>query len=384
MLERAFSGSGRYRAWVLFLLALIGVGAVAYSVQLNRGLTVTGLSRDVSWGLYVGQLTFLVGVAASAVMVVLPYYFHDVKAFGRLVIFGEFLAVAAVIMCLLFVVVDLGKPMRLFNVLLHPTPHSVLFWDMVVLNGYLLLNLVSGYHLLEAELKAVAPPRWVKNLVYISVPWAVSIHTVTAFLYAGLPGRHYWLTALLAVRFLASAFAAGPAFLIGLTFVLRKFTRVDVGREAVQKLSVIMTYAMLISIFFVGLEFFTAFYSQVPTHMHALQYLFAGLEGHSKLVPLMWTCAVLGVGGAVLLVNPKTRAQESTLIFACVAVFVSLWIDKGLGLIVAGFVPNAFGRVTDYSPTGLEALVTMGVWAVGLLVLTVLCKLAVSVREEGL
>jgi molybdopterin-containing oxidoreductase family membrane subunit len=384
VLERAFSGSGRYRAWVLFLLALIGVGAVAYSVQLNRGLTVTGLSRDVSWGLYVGQLTFLVGVAASAVMVVLPYYFHDVKAFGRLVIFGEFLAVAAVIMCLLFVVVDLGKPMRLFNVLLHPTPHSVLFWDMVVLNGYLLLNLVSGYHLLEAELKAVAPPRWVKNLVYISVPWAVSIHTVTAFLYAGLPGRHYWLTALLAVRFLASAFAAGPAFLIGLTFVLRKFTRVDVGREAVQKLSVIMTYAMLISIFFVGLEFFTAFYSQVPTHMHALQYLFAGLEGHSKLVPLMWTCAVLGVGGAVLLVNPKTRAQESTLIFACVAVFVSLWIDKGLGLIVAGFVPNAFGRVTDYSPTGLEALVTMGVWAVGLLVLTVLCKLAVSVREEGL
>lgn len=382
MLEKAFDGSKRYWAWVLFLLALIGTGFASYLGQLKDGLTVTGMSRDVSWGIYIGQFTFLVGVAASAVMVVLPYYFHGVKSFGRMIVFGEFLAVSSVVMCLLFIVVDLGKPMRLFNVLLYPTPNSILFWDMVVLNVYLLLNFVSGWNLLEAEHKAVPPPNWVKKLAYVSVPWAISIHTVTAFLYAGLPGRHYWLTSIMAARFLASAFASGPAFLILLAFVMRKFTRVDFGKEAVQKLAQIMTYAMIISVFFVGLEFFTAFYSQIPGHMHPLQYLFAGLHGYGKLVPLMWIFAVLAVTGLVLLLNPKTREKESTLIIACVAVFLSLWIEKGLGLVIGGFIPNSFERVTEYAPTGQELLITLGVWATGLLVLTVLCKIAVSVKEE--
>lgn len=364
------------------MLALIGTGFASYLGQLKDGLTVTGMSRDVSWGIYIGQFTFLVGVAASAVMVVLPYYFHGVKSFGRMIVFGEFLAVSSVVMCLLFIVVDLGKPMRLFNVLLYPTPNSILFWDMVVLNVYLLLNFVSGWNLLEAEHKAVPPPNWVKKLAYVSVPWAISIHTVTAFLYAGLPGRHYWLTSIMAARFLASAFASGPAFLILLAFVMRKFTRVDFGKEAVQKLAQIMTYAMIISVFFVGLEFFTAFYSQIPGHMHPLQYLFAGLHGYGKLVPLMWIFAVLAVTGLVLLLNPKTREKESTLIIACVAVFLSLWIEKGLGLVIGGFIPNSFERVTEYAPTGQELLITLGVWATGLLVLTVLCKIAVSVKEE--
>lgn len=382
MLERVLDGSKRYWAWVSFLLALSAAGVVAYMVQLDQGLSVTGLSRDVSWGLYIGQFTFLVGVAASAVMVVLPYYFHNVKAFGRMLIFGEFLAVAAVVMCLLFIVVDVGKPMRLFNVLLHPAPHSILFWDMVVLNGYLVLNLLSGWHLLEAEAKGATPPAWVKKLVYVAVPWAISIHTVTAFLYAGLPGRHYWLTSILAARFLASAFAAGPAFLILLALVLRRFAKVDVGREAIAKLSVIMTYATVISIFFVGLEFFTAFYSGVPGHMHPLQYLF-GLHGPSLMAPWMWAFLLLVVVGAVLLLNPRTRERENTLAVASVAVFVSLWIEKGLGLVVGGFIPNTFERVTEYSFTATEALITLGVWAVGLLVLTLLVKLAVSVRSEA-
>jgi len=288
MLEKAFKGDQRYYRWVLTLLGLIGLGFACYLLQFNKGLSITGMSRDVSWGLYIAQFTFLVGVAASAVMVVLPYYLHNVKAFGKITILGEFLAVASVTMCLLFIVVDLGKPMRLLNVLLYPTPNSILFWDMIVLNGYLLLNIVIGWNVLDAEKRSVAPPHWVKPLIYISIPWAVSIHTVTAFLYAGLPGRHYWLTAIMAARFLASAFCSGPALLILLCFILKRFTRFDAGKEAINKLSQVITYAMIISVFFVGLEIFTAYYSGIPSHMHALQYLFFGLEGHSKLVPFMW------------------------------------------------------------------------------------------------
>jgi Ni/Fe-hydrogenase subunit HybB-like protein len=384
MLEKALKGDQRYWRWVFSLLAVIGVGFACYLLQLNRGLTITGLSRDVSWGLYIAQFTYLVGVAASAVMVVLPYYLHDVKAFGKITILGEFLAVACVTMCLLFIVVDLGKPMRLLNVLLYPTPNSILFWDMIVLNGYLFLNIIIGWNVLEAERKGVHYPNWVKPLIYTSIPWAVSIHTVTAFLYAGLPGRHYWLTAIMAARFLASAFASGPSLLILLCFLVKKFTKFDAGKEAVQKLAVIVTYAMVISVFFVGLEFFTAFYSQIPGHMASLKYLFVGLEGHGKLIPFMWLFVILAIGALVLLINPKTRENEKTLKIACVAVFLSMWLEKGLGLIVAGFIPNPFEQVREYVPTAPELLIVAAVWATGFLVLTLLYKMAVTVKEENM
>jgi molybdopterin-containing oxidoreductase family membrane subunit len=383
MLEKAFYGSRKYYTWILFLLVLIGAGVGCYAYQLTEGLRITGMGRDVSWGLYIAQLTFLVGVAASAVMVVIPYYLHNYKAFGKITVLGEFLAVAAVTMCGLFVIVDLGTPARAFNLILYPTPNSILFWDMIVLNMYLVLNLVIAWNVLSAERKSVPPPQWVKPLIYLSIPWAVSIHTVTAFLYAGLPGRHLWLTAILAVRFLGSAFAAGPSLLILLCLFVRKVSAFDPGREAIQSLAKIVTYALVASIFFVGLEFFTAFYSQIPGHMEGLDYLYFGLAGHTRLVPWMRVSAVLAFIGLVLLINPGTRRNEKVLAFAAAVTFISLWIEKGLGLVLAGFVPSPLEHITDYSPTAPELVITLAVWAIGFLILTVLYKVAISVKETA-
>jgi molybdopterin-containing oxidoreductase family membrane subunit len=382
MLENAIYGSRRYWIWVFFLLSIIGAGLLAYLYQFKYGLGVTGMSRDVSWGLYIGQFTFLVGVAASGVMVVLPYYLHNYKKFARLTILGEFLAIAAVIMCMLFIFVDLGQPLRVLNVILHPTPNSVMFYDMLVLSGYLILNLLIGWTVLSAERKEVAPPKWVKPIIYLSIAWAPSIHTVTAFLYAGIPGRHFWLTAILAARFLASAFAGGPSLLIILALIVRKYTKFDPGKEAIQSLGKIVTYCMLINVFFLGLELFTAFYSQIPGHMHSFVYLYAGLDGHNQLVPIMWVSSILAAIAVFMLVFPQIRKNESLLAVACVATFFSLWIDKGFGLVVGGFVPNPFERITEYWPTLPEAMITMAVWAIGFLVLTILYKIAISVKEE--
>jgi Ni/Fe-hydrogenase subunit HybB-like protein len=382
MLETALKGSKKYWVLVLVLFALHGMGASAFIYQLKKGLTITGMSRDVSWGIYIAQFTFLVGVAASAVMVVLPYYLHNVKEFGKITILGEFLAVSAVSMCLMFILVDLGKPMRMLNVILHPSPNSILFWDMIVLNGYLFLNIVIGWVVLSAERKELPPPKWIKPFIYVSIPWAVSIHTVTAFLYAGLPGRHFWLTAIMAARFLASAFAAGPALLILLCLIVRKVSSFDPGKEAVQKLSKIVLYAMIISIFFVVLELFTAFYSQIPGHTQAFVYQFVGLHGHGNLVPWTWAFAIMAVIATLMLLVPGIRHNEKTLAVACALVFVSLWIEKGVTLVITGFIPNPFETITQYVPTVPELAITLGVWATGFLVLTILYKVAISVKEE--
>ncbi len=382
MLEKALKGDQKYWAWVGFLILLIAVGFLFYLRQLDYGLGITGMSRNVTWALYIAQFTFLVGVAASAVMLVLPYYLHDYKAFGRITILGEFLAVASVLMCLAFILIDLGQPARAFNVLLYPTPSSILFWDMVVLNGYLVLNLVIGWTVLDSEKKSVPPPSWVKPVIYLSIPWAISIHTVTAFIYAGLPGRSFWLTAIMAPRFLASAFASGPALLILLCFALRKVSRFDAGREPIQALARIVTYALIASIFFVLMEIFTVFYSQIPEHMQHFRYLFVGLHGHHALVPWMWAAIVLAFLALGLLINPRTRRNDTFLGLACGAVFVSLWIEKGLGLVVTGFIPSPLEKITEYSPTVPEVAITVGVWAAGLLILTVLYKVALAVKME--
>jgi molybdopterin-containing oxidoreductase family membrane subunit len=341
------------------------------------------MSRDVSWGLYIAQFTFLVGVAASAVMLVLPYYLHDYKAFGKITVLGEFLAVAAVIMCVLFIFVDLGQPSRVMNVLLHPQPTSILFWDMIVLTGYLLINIVTGWVILASNRKEIPPPGWVKPLIYISIPWAVSIHTVTAFIYAGLPGRSFWLTAIMAPRFLASAFASGPALLIIFCLILRRYGRFDAGKKAIQALAKIVAYSLAVSIFFILVELFTAFYSQIPEHMDHFQYLFAGLDGYHKLVPWMWASAALAFVALAMLIIPPVRRKEGWLAIACAFVFVSLWIEKGLGLVIPGFIPSPLEAVTEYMPTGTEIGITLGVWTLGLLLITLFYKIFVSVRNEG-
>jgi len=285
-------------------------------------------------------------------------------------------------MCILFVLVDLGQPMRVFNTLLYPSPNSVLFFDIIVLQGYLFINLVVGWNVLEAERNGTHYQAWLKPIIYLSIPWAVSIHTVTAFLYAGLPGRHFWLTAVMAPRFLSSAFAAGPALLILLCLFVRRVSNFDPGREQIQSLAKIVAYAICINVFFFLCEVFTGFYSNIPGHMDHIKYLFFGLHGHASLVPFMWTAYSLMLIAIILLVNPITRKNEGVLAVACVATFVGTWIDKGLGMISGGFVPNPMHHVNEYAPSIPEIAITLGVYGIGALILTVLYKMGISVKEE--
>lgn len=383
MFEKALQGSIKYWLWLLFLMLFVIIGFICWLFEHHYGSgVVTGLHRDLTWGFQVGQLAFFVGVAASAVTIVLPYYLHNYKEFSKIAILAEFLAVGAVIISMLSVFVIMGKPERVFHVLRFATPHSIIFWDLVVLSIYLFLNLLCGWVTLHSYYKDTPYPSWLKPFIYWAIIWAPSIHIVTAFLFQGLPGRHYWLTAVMAARFLASAFSAGPALLIICALLLKNLTKFDVGEKALQTVAKILIYSFIINLLLFGFEIFTAFYSGIYTHMSPFIYLFLGYEGHFEWVPFTWISYILAVVGLILLLIPATRKREATLVFACISVFISVWIEKGVLLMIGGFTPNVYETITPYYPALPEIMIEAGVWSIGFIVITILYKITFEVFKS--
>jgi Ni/Fe-hydrogenase subunit HybB-like protein len=533
----AFVGDWRYYAWMGALTIVTLLGLNAYAKQLVHGLVVTGMSDEVSWGVYIANFTFLVGVAAAAVMMVIPVYIYDNEELHDLVIFGELLAVAAIFMCLAFVTVDLGRPDRFWHLIpgigQMNFPKSMLSWDVIVLNGYLLLNIYICGYLLYCRYQKRKPSKWFYiPFVFLAIVWAISIHTVTAFLYVGLGGRPFWNASIVGPRFLASAFTAGPALIILALQVIRRVTAsgtaaelqggVDVGdrpgrpatladfellarelpemadvseadrrralagaavleaapgevllrqgtasphaffvlrgrvvvkkqegnlaritrtarpgdqfgevsalhhtsREATaiaeeeslvlrlpdtalqvlletrameqivhsrmtERLMItdrsllilrgIVQVSMIINVFLLVCEVFKEFYSGT-THSASAKYLFVGLHGHHALVPWIWTAIAFNLIAMVILLLPLSRSLK-WLDVACVLAIVGIWIEKGMGLVIPGFIPTPLGAIVDYLPSLNETLVCLGIWAFGLLTYTILLRMAVPILQ---
>jgi Ni/Fe-hydrogenase subunit HybB-like protein len=383
-LDSATSGGRRYHLWMSVLTLVMMVGGYAYWIQLREGLAVTGMTDHVSWGLYISNFAFLVGVAAAAMMVVLPAYVFEDVDFGKAVLMAEGVAVAAIVMCLAFVVVDLGNPFaswHLMPVVGHLNwPRSLLAWDVIVLNGYLILNLAIPFYLLYNHYAGRTPEKGkYVPFIYIAVFWAVSIHLVTAFLFAGLPARPFWHNALLGPRFLASAFAAGPAIMILVLWLIRSNTEYEIRDAAFAKLAMIVTVAAQINLIMLGSEVFTEFYF-FTHHAVSARYLFFGLDGHNALVPWIWTAIIMNVGATVVLTIHPLRRNPRWLIPACLVLFTAIWIEKGMGMVIPGFIPSPLGEIVEYSPTWVELAVTAGIWALGIFVLTVLVRVALPIE----
>lgn len=375
-------GNLLFYGWMTLLTALFLVGVNAWAHQTVHGLALTGMSDHVSWGLYIANFTYLVGLAAGAVMMVIPAYVYKDRDMHDVVIVGEILAITSIIMTLMFVNADLGRPERFWH--LFPGvgrmnwPLSMLTWDVIVLTGYLLINLhVVGYLLYTRFLGQKPDRRWYVSFVFVSIVWAVSIHTVTAFLYSGLGGRPFWNTAILAPRFIISAFVTGPAFLVLALQLVRRLTDFHVGDGPLFTLINILRVTVLANLFLLGAELFTSFYSG-GAHAASAHYLFFGLHGKDGLVPWIWGALLLNTAAAALLLSTPRR-ELARIDLACVAALVGIWIEKGMGMVVPGFIPSTLHELVEYSPTVVEWKVTVGIWALGLMVFTLGLKLATAV-----
>jgi molybdopterin-containing oxidoreductase family membrane subunit len=386
--KQLFHGSALYWVWVIFLLLIIAMGGWKYLEQLDRGLIVTNMSNQVSWGLYISNFTFLVGVAAAAVMLVIPAYLFDRKDIRDVVLLGDTMAIAAVTMAILFVMVDIGRPDRLWHMIpfignFH-FPQSMLTWDVLVLTGYLLLNFgISFYILFNHYQGRPAKRKLYFPFVLLAIAWAISIHTVTAFLFSSNTGRPFWHNALMAPRFIASAFCSGPALAIIILQVVRKFANYPIRQSAIDTLSLTMTVSLQITLFFIGAELFTDFYFE-GAHSASARYLFFGLHGAAVLTPWIWTALVMLLVAVTICMIHNLRRNTVYLNIACVLTFAGVWIEKGMGMIIPGYVPTPLGEVFEYLPNFTEVTISLGIWAIGILMFTLLAKMAIPVEAGRL
>lgn len=374
------TGGRSYFLWLAFLVAWIVLGVVAYLHQLDVGLFATNMVDQVPWGAYIANFTYLVGMAAAAVMLVIPAYVYEDHALHDVVVLGELLAVAVLMMCLMFVMVDIGRPDRVWHFIRFNWPSSMLTWDVIVLNGYLLLNGWITTYLVFTKFRGRKPDRKkYVPFVFIAIVWAVSIHTVTAFLYSGMGARPHWSTAILAPRFLAGAFAAGPALMIIALTEIRDRMGFPVKDAAINRIRQIIAVTMLINLFFFFSEIFTELYS-FKEHASSMRYMLFGLRGHAKLVPYIWSAVALDVFAALVFVTKRFYQNAKVLRLACAAAVLGVWVEKGMGLVIPGFVPSPLGEIVDYTPSFTEFCVSAAVWAAGALVYTLLLKAAVPIE----
>jgi len=382
-IKLVFRGSKLYWAWVSMLVVFIIIGITSYYNQAANGLITTSMRDQVSWGFYIGNFTFLVGIAAAAIMLVVPAYIYNMKSLKEIVVLGELLAISSILMCLLFILVDMGHPERFW----HMIPfigklrlgQSILAWDSVALTFYLILNFVIVSHILFRAFKIKEySKKYVVPLILLSIPAGIAIHTVTAFLYNGIAARPFWNSAILAPKFLASAFCSGPALMIILFQILRKSTKLQIEDKAIWKLAELMAYTMFFNLFLTGAEIFKEVYSNTE-HRVFTDYLYFGIGEHNKIVPFGWMALIFDVIAFFLFLIPSTRKNFITLNIGAVLIYFGVYIEKGIGLIIPGFTPDVLGEIYEYFPSRTEIFVTMGIFATGFLIYTLMLKVAVPI-----
>jgi len=383
----AHGGAGYY-IWLAVLGVVMAAGLFAYGNQALNGLITSNMRDQVSWGFYIGNFAFLVGVAAAAVVLVIPAYVYNWGPIRDVVLVGELLSVAAIVMCMLFVVVDLGRPEFVWHLMpgfgTPNFPHSLLTWDILVLNCYFLINWFIVTHILfMAFTGRDYNHRLVLPIIFLSIPFAIGIHTVTAFLFMGLEGRPYWHTALLAPRFLAGAFCSGPSLTLVVFLVLRRIGKLSITDAALLKIGELLAYAMAVNLFFVGTEVFTEFYGETAHTVHA-RFQWFGIDGQSTLATYSWLALAMNATALVIFVAPSLRNRMPLLAAACVLAFGGVFIEKGMGLILPGLTPDALGEVYAYGPSSTEVVVGLGIWAFGAFLFTLMTKVASAITSGSL
>ncbi len=388
----ALKGGKKYYTWLLFLGFIILVGIFTAYRQFTEGLILTGSTDQITWELFIANFVFMVGVAASAVTLVFPAYVYKAskKDFSELYVLGEVIALVATPLCIVFIMFHMGRPDRLWHIIpglgYFNIPNSMLDFDVIVLNGYLFINLIGVFYYVYKRYsgKPINKAFYIP-FMFLAIVWAPSIHIITGFILSTLTPVELWTTPLVPVKFLPTAFASGDALIIILLLIIRKNTKLSIPDRAIDILIQIIVWCLGIIILMTTSEIVTELYPRTE-HAMPLINLIVGLNGSTQFVPFFWASTIMILFSFFMLLSSRVRQDRGFIIvLVCIATFVGIWIDKGLGLVLPGFMPSPLGEFTIYHPTFIEIYNTILIWAVGSLAVTLLLKgtLGVLVGDIG-
>ena len=381
----------RYKVLAAILAVVVAVGVGCWVYQLIFGLTVTGMNNGTSWGLYITNFMFFVGLSAGGLIVASSASVFHITKFKAVALPAIILSTVCICAAGMFVLIDLGGIQRVWRILTGPNPTSPLLWDVCVITCYLIINVFYLVFMTRGNQHAVS------IVSRFALPCAILVHSVTAWIFEA--AKEGWYTAIMAPIFVASAMDSGLALLLVVLGVLKKAGIYDTSRELMAMLAGLLCTCVAVDAFFIFCEVLTMAYPGA-----------AGAETLALLTtgptaPFFWFEIICGlVIPFCILVFAKNRQSAVLINVACVLIVVGVFCKRVWLLFTAFIVPNVMGApgiisgsseaahatgtasfavLSSYAPTPIEILVVAGVISLVILAFMVLAsKLIVERREK--
>ena len=361
--------------------AITVAGIALWMVQLTGGMVQTGMRNLDSWGLYITCFMFFVGLSAGGLIISSVPNAFGMKGFGGISKVAIWTSVCCTCAAIGFVVVDLGGPMRLWELFVFSNFTSPLMWDILVLGTYLVLSIVYLWAYLRAEAGRMSHTA-IRAISVVALIVAILVHNVTAWIFSLAPAHEFWHTALMGPWFVASALDCGTALVLIVCLALRRAGYLKLDQKHVVNLAKMLAVFVLVDLYFYACDLLTSGYFG-GEGADVVAMLTSG-----ALAPVFWTQIALMAVSVAILVVPKLRSNAGIIVAS--ALTIAGVFCKRLQILVGGFqIPNLpyDGPMTSmtvtswqngmtgayqgmvYCPTPLEFGVVAGVVALAALLL---------------
>ena len=361
--------------------AVTAIGLALWIWQLSQGLALTNMRNLDSWGLYITNFMFLVGLSAGGLIISSVPRAFGIAGFGGISKIAVWTSICCTVLAIGFVVIDLGQPLRLWELFAYSNLSSPLMWDIIVLAVYLILSIGYLWATLRAEAGGVSPVA-LRVISVVALVCAVLVHSVTAWIFGLQAGRAMWHTALLAPWFVSSALVCGVALVLVAVIALRRAGYLELDQKNVVKMLKLLGVFVMVDLYFFGCDLLTeGFPGGEGANVVAM--LTSG-----ALAPFFWAEIVLCAFTAVVAFVPALR-RNGLIVVASLAAIVAIFCKRvqllvggfqlpnldypavvsGSGLTDAGAATQALGGSMVYFPSPIEFGIVLGVFGLGALAL---------------
>lgn len=357
----------RYWAFVSLLLTVVIMGLTAWGNALSHGGAAMAMRDTYPWGLWFTNYMYYVGLSAGGLVVYASVHLFGAEQYRPLARLAVLQAGVLVMLALLSIVTDMERPWRAVWMLLTPNKTSPFVYTGSAANIYMIICFVDLWILITGK----GGEKLAHRMTLIALPFAIYLHTTTAWVLALNKSRELWNSAVMVPIFLTSATASGIALLLISAYIMKRFGVLKLKQSMFRSLSTLLATVIIIDLFLLVVEILTTFWptSAKPGHVVRFAEFFQYPYGLA-FIPVL----VLGFGAFALLAGRKTRHLPAVQITASAMYVVAIFL-KRYSLMAMGFAVNPLGQhAAPYLPSLTEVMIASGLLGVGLLLMTVGAK----------